>query len=427
MGSESSSSLLQQPTVVISSTGTTTVPLGNPATPTTNLQPAPMVVNRDDYSGRPPQRIFIGPMPKNELPPPLPEPPDKFRALKRKLSSLTSSSDRRDDSTDEIRIDDVDDRHAFLYFLHQGGRKEDWTEETETSIRHEILRKWKESGWATARAKKKKGRKSTGPSWVGSTFEVGQIPGVGASLDGLQTSSPETTSEASSIHSTATPITPQSPTDVLVKPELIESLTSTEPSGLTFFTARETLNTSGYHLEPRISLAESTSSFDPNSPSTANRLSTASTVPLLKAAKEKGRQRLQSTPDLLKPDSGPSVAVASRSETDLTNGRASAPLSQGIKSAFKKSSTSDTQLDIKDKGKRKAKAVTFPPEPEIIHEEEEEPAADVKEVLTRQGSKLEYTSAGASKAASSSSKSPDFGDVLMRGARISPICSCRII
>jgi hypothetical protein len=422
------------PPLIVASNEPTVIPGDVP--PPTSVQPAPRILKVSDSAGKNPPRIFIGPMPKKEVPPPLPEPPDKYRALRRKLSSIAHSSQTKStrQSTADIGVDEVDDRHAFLYFLRHGGKEEDWTEEAELSVRHEILRKWKESGWATVRSKKKQGRQATGSNWVGTTFEVGHISGVSLG-DVRTTESPEAVSEASSIRSGLTPTALHAPS----KSPLVESPLSVGNgvSSIPFIRTEEHVDpqpetdASDYELEQSVSI-DTASSLDPSSPF-GNRSSMASNAPLLNIpASDHYRQRVLSAPNLLGPSngkangdaSGSSVGssqyVMARSEADLSLGNTPSPVGQGIKSAFRKvSNAQDASLSSpspNDKRKGKQKAVTFPADHQLeTYEEDGDEPHSAQEVLTRQGNQLAYSSAGATKAIVKDVRPSDTQDVYMRG------------
>ncbi|CAK5280363.1 unnamed protein product [Mycena citricolor] len=86
-----------------------------------------------------------------------------------------TSPDQEDSVTKVIR------EHAFSFFIQHGGNEEDWEESREQTVREEMLRRWKESEWGTAlrgRAHGKKSAKQAAKTWIGGSFEVGDLVGV---------------------------------------------------------------------------------------------------------------------------------------------------------------------------------------------------------------------------------------------------------
>lgn len=66
--------------------------------------------------------------------------------------------------------------HALQFFLGHGGRREDWGEDQERSVREEMYRRWSQSEWGQARARKREAKYDR--RWVGTSFDVGVFLGV---------------------------------------------------------------------------------------------------------------------------------------------------------------------------------------------------------------------------------------------------------
>lgn len=127
------------------------------------------------------RRIFIGPMPEKVI--------SQTEAAQHKRSQVTfgsvfSLTQEQPDSTHNIdKIEEVSrffKEHPFHFFLHEGGRAEDWNVEEEQHITEELAERWKTSEWGqlwTHRHHRKKGS-SGDHHWFGTSFEVGTLMGV---------------------------------------------------------------------------------------------------------------------------------------------------------------------------------------------------------------------------------------------------------
>ena len=128
------------------------------------------------------RRIFIGSMPEKVI--------SQTEATQHKRSQLTFGSvfslTQQPDNTHNIdKIEEVSrivKEHPFHFFLHEGGRVEDWNEEEEQHITDELAERWKSSEWGqlwTRRHHRKKESHSAGDHhWFGTSFEVGTLMGV---------------------------------------------------------------------------------------------------------------------------------------------------------------------------------------------------------------------------------------------------------
>ncbi|TFK40603.1 Pleckstrin homology domain-containing protein [Crucibulum laeve] len=131
-------------------------------------------------NGREPQlqrRIFIGPLPERVL-----SHAEQNLQKRNKHAAFFSPSveDVGESEAESVRISELIKRHAYHFFLHQGGKAEDWGEEEEHSVTHEMLKRWKDSEWGAAlnHRHRQRHRHQQPSHWVGGSFEVGRIMGV---------------------------------------------------------------------------------------------------------------------------------------------------------------------------------------------------------------------------------------------------------
>ncbi|KAF8635847.1 hypothetical protein AX15_000040 [Amanita polypyramis BW_CC] len=114
-------------------------------------------------------RSFFGPVPEI-VPERLQE---HFREHGNTDVDTTSDSDEQHNGS-AIRLID---KHAFTFFLREGGRPEDWNEGEELSIRRKMINRWLKSEWGKALRKQADDREATG-RWVGNSFEIGKFLGL---------------------------------------------------------------------------------------------------------------------------------------------------------------------------------------------------------------------------------------------------------
>ncbi|KAF8516818.1 Pleckstrin homology domain-containing protein [Hysterangium stoloniferum] len=140
---------------------------------TTTVPPSPAIIVQDDDHPQFPDRYFIGPMPT--------------LAAKRTIEEAKASDVRQhwwlgvkrdaeeaDDDDNLLDESDVLERDAFRYFIHEGGREEDWgsQDRLRRSVKREILHKWRQSGWSSLKHGKN-GQKEP-RKWVGQSFKIGE-------------------------------------------------------------------------------------------------------------------------------------------------------------------------------------------------------------------------------------------------------------
>ena len=103
------------------------------------------------------------------------------------IGSVFSLSQEQPDNSHNIdKIEEVSrllKEHAFHFFLHEGGKAEDWDEGEEQHITHELAKRWKLSEWGQLwthrhHRRKKEFQGIGGHQWFGTSFEVGTLMGV---------------------------------------------------------------------------------------------------------------------------------------------------------------------------------------------------------------------------------------------------------
>lgn len=108
------------------------------------------------------RRFFIGAMPHTMLSVP---------------DGVWETTRREDEVDDNSAIYRAMDNHAFHFFSRQGGKPEDWNDNTKARIRADLIRRWKESDWI--RPLQHQSRTADyAKRWSGHTFEIGDILGV---------------------------------------------------------------------------------------------------------------------------------------------------------------------------------------------------------------------------------------------------------
>src|SRR6266576_3381474 len=70
------------------------------------------------------------------------------------------------------------DKHAFTFFLNEGGLPEDWDEGAQSTIKKKMMRRWLESEWSKVLHKQDHEQDRTPDRWVGDSFEIGDFLGI---------------------------------------------------------------------------------------------------------------------------------------------------------------------------------------------------------------------------------------------------------
>lgn len=268
------------------------------------------------------------------------------------LLSLSFDSDETPDKSDDVSK--IIKAHALHFFLHHGGKKEDWGEEQEQNIADEMLKRWKSSEWSHIWSHRHKAKKELGQTnhWVGGSFEIGRLLGVdifrGVPIDEITKAGRSSTSGAQSTAAA--------------------SKTGTEADQQTFATAPSRFSVNG-----ELAAASGSGNGIHDGPSSTPATSSTRLIPSLSKQTD-----AIGTP-------GPSVQ---RTPPSLLRGKS----------------------DIDPKGKGKQKMVRYasntPPQP--VHP---------KQVLERAGSALEATSSAAASLSPPLVVSDElqWGEVVLRG------------
>jgi hypothetical protein len=129
------------------------------------------------------RRIFVGPMPEKVISQTEGTQHKRSQVTFGSVFSLNQEQPAADNTHNIDKIEEVSrifKEHPFHFFLHEGGRAEDWNVEEEQHITEELAERWKTSEWGqlwTHRHHRKK--ESAGDHhWFGTSFEVGTLMGV---------------------------------------------------------------------------------------------------------------------------------------------------------------------------------------------------------------------------------------------------------
>ena len=124
------------------------------------------------------RRIFIGPMPERLIAQSVETQPKQAKLNAGSVFSLNtvhSSSDKCEEVTSVLRD------NAFKFFLHHGGKADDWKEDDEQDLIDELLSRWKGSEWGQLwerRHHTQEQQSVISNKWFGTSFEVGTLLGV---------------------------------------------------------------------------------------------------------------------------------------------------------------------------------------------------------------------------------------------------------
>ncbi|KAG8894736.1 hypothetical protein FRC01_012786, partial [Tulasnella sp. 417] len=178
----------------------------------TPVKPAPSVARDFDDHRRNFKRWFLGPMPEKVVTTEvkkkkivwmekarerLPKRRTTIDTLKRSNSdsavrrgkqperrpTVEVESETDTSSESDSDCEKVDSEHAFTYYIKTGGDEEAWSPKVERSIRREIRKKWRDSGWYNAwRGDRESLQAEADRKWVGKSFVIGDVLGVGENL-----------------------------------------------------------------------------------------------------------------------------------------------------------------------------------------------------------------------------------------------------
>ena len=324
-------------------------------TPPVALAPSKDVIKEDVHKYR---RRFIGPILATALH--QSERPKKQKRRHRFLASHPESSSSSDDDSDSSSLSDVIHRHALEFFLKHGGKRENWGESQQKSVRVEMRRRWRESEWGRVHKARRQG--ATAPKWVGNSFDVGVFLGV----DVLDEDLPDDPVSEAPLDGPAAAVQHHPPISVAPSTEAETFVTAVSHPQSTF---------------PPPSSPDPSRGMDASSPHSTNSSTVllAGTCSVMPQAA--GPDKPMEEPG---PSSRPEVSFSERhlnGTPDIPNPEATPKPNKG-----------------------KDKEVRFEPET----------PAPPREVLARKGSAVKTTSAGAVEQKTSEA-SVKWGDVIMRG------------
>lgn len=150
--------------------------------PSTLPEPSDKSILSDNLSNVAHRRIFIGPMPEKVIAHTEAAQGKRTKLTVESVFSLSLDKDNAHHPDKREEVSRVLKDNAFKFFLHKGGKAEDWGTEQEEGTIEELLNRWKESDWGklwTHRHHHKKKKEHQGDdSWFGTSFEVGALLGV---------------------------------------------------------------------------------------------------------------------------------------------------------------------------------------------------------------------------------------------------------
>ena len=120
-------------------------------------------------SGHRYSRSFFGPTPERVIT----QLQDKYRESGN-VDEVTSNSHEAHTNSVARLIE----KHAFTFFLSDGGSPEDWDDQAESTIKKKMMGRWLESEWSKAFHKQDHEHKRTPDRWVGDSFEIGDFLGI---------------------------------------------------------------------------------------------------------------------------------------------------------------------------------------------------------------------------------------------------------
>lgn len=130
------------------------------------------------------RRMFIGPMPEKVIAHTEATQHKRTQLTLGSVFSLTQEPLDNVHNPDKIReVSRVFKENAFHFFVHEGGKAEDWNEEEEEHITDQLAKRWKSSEWGQLwnrrhHNRKKEAQSAGGHRWFGTSFEVGTLMGV---------------------------------------------------------------------------------------------------------------------------------------------------------------------------------------------------------------------------------------------------------
>lgn len=121
-------------------------------------------------SGHRYSRSFFGPTPERVIR----QLQDKYRASGAVDVEVTTNNHEVHTNSAARLIE----KHAFTFFLSDGGSPEDWDEQAASTVKKKMMGRWLESDWGKALRKGDHEQGRMPERWVGDSFKIGDFLGI---------------------------------------------------------------------------------------------------------------------------------------------------------------------------------------------------------------------------------------------------------
>ncbi|KAH7913406.1 Pleckstrin homology domain-containing protein [Hygrophoropsis aurantiaca] len=307
---------------------------------------------------------------------------------------LMDSGAREHSESNNSMLSRAIDGHAYHFFLRRGGHARDWDDNAKENTREEMLQIWRNSEWGGLLKRRRNEGSSVSRHWVGGSFEVGTVLGVNI----INHVSGGSQRDQNAITSNTTNRALQTKTDNAASPDVRPpSVTPSDRS------SQGSRSRNSFEAYPGAASASDTNhgSFG-GVHSSSSALLTSGGSPALFDTNEgnTGKDLLNSTPSGSDP-----LPDTSHVDNNPTRN------SQSVAQMTLKSKPSN----LLAQSKRKGKNVHYPDSNPVVQpprELEGESPVPPFEVLTRSGSIVDETSAGAT--IDPVRRGPSTGDIVLR-------------
>lgn len=150
-------------------------------------------------SGHRYSRSFFGPTPERVIT----RLQDKYRESGTVHATVTSNSHEVHTNSAARLIA----KHAFTFFLSDGGSPEEWDDQAESTIKKKMMGRWLESDWSKALHQQDHEHERAADRWVGDSFEIGDFLGIDI-LSGEQSCDVHQSTPVNGLHGQSTSSVP---------------------------------------------------------------------------------------------------------------------------------------------------------------------------------------------------------------------------